>query len=98
MNARESELSTVLVTGGAGFIGSALCRYLVEQTGLRVVCLDKLTYAASLECLSSIARNPRFAFQRDDIADEAFVTQLLAKYQPDAIVNLAAETHVDRSI
>src|ERR1700761_1560997 len=89
---------TILVTGGAGFIGSALCRHLVREGGTRVVNLDKLTYAGSLASLEEVAASPRHRFVQGDIGDRALVAALLAEERVDAIVHLAAETHVDRSI
>jgi len=88
----------ILVTGGAGFIGSAVCRHLIGDTEHSVVNLDKLTYAASLGSVASIEADPRYLFVRGDILDRAFVTALLREEQPDAIMHLAAESHVDRSI
>lgn len=89
---------TILVTGGAGFIGSAFVRMAVGQTDWRVVNLDKLTYAGNLENLISIADNPRYRFVHGDICDAALVNELVAEEKPDAIVHFAAESHVDRSI
>jgi dTDP-glucose 4,6-dehydratase len=89
---------TIIVTGGAGFIGSAVCRHLIAEGGTRVVNLDKLTYAGNLASLASIADHPSYRFQQADIADAAAVTALLEEEQPDAIMHLAAESHVDRSI
>ena len=86
-----------LVTGGAGFIGSAVCRYLITR-GCAVVNLDKLTYAANLASLASIAEHPRYQFYRADICDRAAVASVIDREQPDAIMHLAAESHVDRSI
>ncbi|GGE15989.1 dTDP-glucose 4,6-dehydratase [Aureimonas endophytica] len=88
----------ILVTGGAGFIGSAVCRHLIADTDHSVVNLDKLTYAASLASLAAIEADPRYRFAKGDICDRAFVLQLLEAEQPDAIMHLAAESHVDRSI
>ncbi len=88
----------VLVTGGAGFIGSAVCRLLVGELGATVLNLDKLTYAANLASLQSIANNPRYAFHRGDIGDQRAVAALLRSFAPEAIIHLAAESHVDRSI
>jgi dTDP-glucose 4,6-dehydratase len=88
----------ILVTGGAGFIGSALIRHLIRDTEHSVVNLDKLTYAASPDALSDIDSGKRYIFEQADIADRAAVTRILGEHRPDAIVNLAAETHVDRSI
>lgn len=88
----------ILITGGAGFIGSALIRHLILDTEHQVLNLDKLTYAGNLESLLSISSNPRYRFAQGDIADSALVNQLLTEFQPDAIMHLAAESHVDRSI
>ena len=88
----------ILVTGGAGFIGSAVCRHLIRDTEHSVVNLDKLTYAASLSSLACIENDPRYRFVKGDIGDRAFVSDLLASEGVDAIMHLAAESHVDRSI
>lgn len=88
----------VLVTGGAGFIGSALCRRLVRQGACDVVNLDALTYAANLASLSEIEGREGYRFVRGDICDRALVDQVFAAFQPEAIIHLAAESHVDRSI
>jgi dTDP-glucose 4,6-dehydratase len=88
----------VLVTGGAGFIGSALVRHLITNTAHEVLNLDKLTYAGVLESLDEIAHDPRYRFVRGDICDAALVESLLGEFQPDVIAHLAAESHVDRSI
>ncbi|WP_236213522.1 dTDP-glucose 4,6-dehydratase [Metapseudomonas otitidis] len=88
----------ILVTGGAGFIGSALVRHLLNETGHEVLNLDKLTYAGNLESLASIEDHPRYRFLKADIADSEAVSRALAQFQPDAIMHLAAESHVDRSI
>ena len=89
----------ILVTGGAGFIGSAFVRYfLAADPGGRIVNLDKLTYAGNLENLGSIADDPRYRFVQGDICDASLVESLLAEEKPDAIVHFAAESHVDRSI
>ena len=88
----------VIITGGAGFIGSALIRYLVKNQ-LAVVCnLDKLTYAGNLESLKEIDGSPLYHFEKLDICDRDGVARLFAEFQPDAIMHLAAESHVDRSI
>lgn len=91
-------MSKVLVTGGAGFIGSAVVRYLINETDHSVVNLDKLTYAGNLESLSSVSNDSRYAFEQVDICDAAEVKRVLAQHQPDLIMHLAAESHVDRSI
>lgn len=88
----------ILVTGGAGFIGSALIRHLIGNTDHKVLNLDKLTYAGNLESLQPIASNSRYEFVQADIADQATVDKVLERFQPDAIMHLAAESHVDRSI
>ena len=87
-----------LITGGAGFIGSAVARHLLRETDHRVRVVDKLTYAANLTSLSSVASNPRYSFVRADIADAARVRDVFADYRPDVVMHLAAESHVDRSI
>ncbi|MEA3040132.1 MAG: dTDP-glucose 4,6-dehydratase [Sphingomonadales bacterium] len=89
---------TILVTGGAGFIGSALCRHLIGRGDTRVVNLDKLTYAGNLASLAEIEASPDYRFVRADIGESATVSALLAEERPDAIMHLAAESHVDRSI
>ncbi|MBX9592125.1 MAG: dTDP-glucose 4,6-dehydratase [Hyphomonadaceae bacterium] len=88
----------VLVTGGAGFIGSAVCRYLVQETDARVVNVDKLTYAADLRSLAALRDGPRYAFVRADICDRDVMGAVFARHAPDAVMHLAAESHVDRSI
>lgn len=88
----------LLVTGGAGFIGSALIRHLITQTGDEVVNLDKLTYAGNLESLAEVSGNARYCFERADICNRLDVDRVLVQHQPDAIMHLAAESHVDRSI
>ncbi len=91
-------MESLLVTGGAGFIGSNLARLALAGGARRVVVLDRLTYAGNLATIEDVASDPRFVFVRGDIGDAACVEALLAEHRPDAIVNLAAETHVDRSI
>ncbi|MBB3102596.1 dTDP-glucose 4,6-dehydratase [Azomonas macrocytogenes] len=88
----------LLVTGGAGFIGSALIRHLIRNTEHHVLNLDKLTYAGNLESLAEIEGDPRYQFIEADIADHERVSEALLQFQPDAIMHLAAESHVDRSI
>jgi dTDP-glucose 4,6-dehydratase len=88
----------VFVTGGAGFIGSALIRLLIAETDWQVVNLDKLTYAANLQSLDEVAGNARYQFARVDIGDRAALDALFAEHRPDGVINLAAESHVDRSI
>ena len=89
---------TILVTGGAGFIGSAVCRHLIRGGRTRVINLDKLTYAGSLAALAEVEQSPRYRFVQGDIADTALVAALLEEERIDAIMHLAAESHVDRSI
>jgi dTDP-glucose 4,6-dehydratase len=88
----------VLVTGGAGFIGSAVCRHFVLDLDYDVVVIDKLTYAGNIASLTPVASSPRFAFEQHDICDRVAMDAIFARHQPDAIVHLAAESHVDRSI
>ena len=88
----------VLVTGGAGFIGSAVVRLLVGEVGAEVVNLDALTYAGNLDSLAPIAANPRYRFVQGNICDAKLVADLFAAEQPDVVMHLAAESHVDRSI
>lgn len=88
----------IIVTGGAGFIGSAVVRRLVRRGGAAVVNLDKLTYAASLEAVAEVADSPGYRFERVDICDAQALARLFAAYRPDAVIHLAAESHVDRSI
>src|SRR5690606_2976770 len=87
----------ILITGGAGFIGSAVVRLAVAR-GHSVVNLDSLTYAANLENVASVSQSPLYAFEQADIRDRAALDRILARHRPDAIMHLAAESHVDRSI
>jgi dTDP-glucose 4,6-dehydratase len=87
-----------LVTGGAGFIGSAVVRRLIEATDNAVLVVDKLTYAGNLDSLRSVSGSNRYAFERADIVDAAAMHRIVAEFSPDLIMNLAAESHVDRSI
>ena len=89
----------ILVTGGAGFIGSAFIRLLLaSRPEIRIVNLDKLTYAGNLENLASVASDPRYSFVRGDICDPQLLERLFSEDAPDAVVHFAAESHVDRSI
>lgn len=88
----------ILVTGGAGFIGSALCRYLVGEKGIEVLNVDKLTYAANLHSLDSIADKPNYRFVQADVCDREAMNVAFLQFQPNAVIHLAAESHVDRSI
>jgi dTDP-glucose 4,6-dehydratase len=88
----------VLVTGGAGFIGSEVCRLFVGEMNNTVLNVDKLTYAANLASLQILDGDPRYTFRRSDICDFERICQLLREFDPDAILHLAAESHVDRSI
>ncbi|MGY0616925.1 dTDP-glucose 4,6-dehydratase [Vibrio sp. FJH11] len=88
----------ILVTGGAGFIGSAVVRHIISNTSDSVVNVDKLTYAGNLESLISVEDNERYAFEQVDICDRTALDKVFAQHQPDAVMHLAAESHVDRSI
>ena len=91
-------MRTILITGGAGFIGGTLVRQWLAEETVRLVNLDRLTYAGNLDSLAEVIDNPRHIFVQGDIGDRALVSHLLKEYRPDAILNLAAESHVDRSI
>lgn len=88
----------ILITGGAGFIGSAVIRHVINNTDDSVVNVDKLTYAGNLESLLTIAQSERYHFEKIDICDRVALDRIFKKYQPDAVMHLAAESHVDRSI
>jgi len=89
---------TILITGGAGFIGSALIRNIISSSKHKVVNLDKLTYAGNLESLEGVSSNPNYYFERADICDSTSIASILKLYEPDMVIHLAAESHVDRSI
>lgn len=91
-------MKRILVTGGAGFIGSAVVRHIIDETPDAVVVVDKLTYAGNLMSLAPVAQHERFAFERVDICDRASLDRVFQQYQPDYVMHLAAESHVDRSI
>ncbi|WP_337263109.1 MULTISPECIES: dTDP-glucose 4,6-dehydratase [unclassified Serratia (in: enterobacteria)] len=91
-------MKRILVTGGAGFIGSAVVRHIISNTADSVVVVDKLTYAGNLESLASVADSERYAFEQVDICDRAALDRVFSQYQPDFVMHLAAESHVDRSI
>ena len=91
-------LMRILVTGGAGFIGSAVSRRLINETRDQVLVFDKLTYAGNLASLQPVAKSERFSFLQDDICDRFAVEKVLSDFQPDVVMHLAAESHVDRSI
>lgn len=88
----------ILITGGAGFIGSAVVRHIIKHTNDEVINVDKLTYAGNLESLKDVSTDPRYHFCQVDICDGQAINNVLNEYQPDAIMHLAAESHVDRSI
>jgi len=91
-------VDTIVVTGGAGFIGANFVRHALAHSEARVVVFDKLTYAGNLESLADVAKSPRYSFVQGDIADREAVRALLRAQRPSAVINFAAETHVDRSI
>src|ERR1041385_3776110 len=88
----------IVITGGAGFIGSALVKYLIRTTGHELLVVDKLTYAGNLSSLSPVEGHPHFRFSRSDICDRAAMAEVFSTFDPDALIHLAAESHVDRSI
>ena len=88
----------VLITGGAGFIGSAVIRHIIQNTNNQVLNIDKLTYAGNLESLKAIDQHPNYQFKQIDICNELNITKAIQEFQPDVIMHLAAESHVDRSI
>ncbi len=92
------KINTVVVTGGAGFIGSAVIRQFIKETDITVVNVDALTYAGNLESLESVSEHPRYFFKHADICDKAAMERIFREYKPDAVMHLAAESHVDRSI
>jgi dTDP-glucose 4,6-dehydratase len=98
MGQQMNEPHTVMVTGAAGFIGSALVRYLISRSRARVLSVDCLTYAGTLDALAHVAQHPRHRFEEADIRDAVAMRALISRHRPQAIMHLAAETHVDRSI
>jgi len=91
-------VSTILVTGGAGFIGSAVIRHIIQKTANRIVNLDKLTYAGNLDSLAEVSSNPRYTFEHVDVCNRRELERVFRVYKPDSVMHLAAESHVDRSI
>lgn len=95
---KEFDMKRILVTGGAGFIGSAVCRHLVKEKGYAVLNLGKLTYAGVPESLKEVEDSPLYSFAKVDVCDKKAVSKALADFKPHAVMHLAAESHVDRSI
>ena len=94
----QKVMKTILVTGGAGFIGSAVIRHLINDSDHTVINVDKISYAGNLESLESVSKNSRYHFEQVDICDSSGISDVLYHYEPDIIMHLAAESHVDRSI
>ena len=92
----KEEARKIIVTGGAGFIGSAVIRYLINEIGCFVLNLDKLTYAGNLNSLKNETINPKYNFKKIDICDTQSLTSIICEYRPNIIMHLAAESHVDR--
>src|ERR1700710_3080002 len=88
----------VMVTGGAGFIGSAVCRFLISQTDAEVINVDALTYAATPQAVGLLGQDPRYRFERANICDRTAMDRIFSQHRPNAVLHLAAESHVDRSI
>ena len=94
----NSNSKIILITGGAGFIGSALIRHIINNTEHIVINVDKLTYAGNLESLALVKSNPRYIFEQVDICNATEIRRVFNEHQPDIVMHLAAESHVDRSI